>query len=131
MVLVLVVACTVGASCRKQAPPPQSSGIAPTAQRLVELLAKGDFTAAVADFDATMQQALPAPKLGETWRSVGAQFGAFKRQAGVRTATEQGFEVAYVTCEFERSKADVKVVFDRAGKIGGLWFLPAQPPAGS
>jgi hypothetical protein len=71
-----------------------------------------------------MKQAMPAQKLREAWSSLTGQFGAFKRQAGVRTAKEQGFDVAYVTCEFEKGSASVKVVWDRAGQVGGLWVVP-------
>ena len=31
-----------------------------------------------------------------------------------------------LTCEFENGSADLKVVFNRAGQISGLWNVPPQ-----
>jgi len=104
----------------------RSDDIAELGRGFVELLSKGDSATAVQSFDATMKQAMPAEKLAQAWTDLTGQLGAFKEQAGVRTATEQGFEVAYVRCEFERGAADVKVVFDGAKRVSGLWFLPAR-----
>lgn len=118
--------CTVLCSCGQRRQVVQSPDVAELAGQFVELMAKGDFSTAVRNFDGAMKQAMSAEKLGEAWRSLTTQVGAFQRQAGVRTAKEQGYDVAYVTCEFENGSVAVKVVFDRAKQISGLWFVPPQ-----
>lgn len=126
--LCVTVGAIVLASCAKQEARPATSGAGstPAAKEFVELLATGDFTGATKGFDARMKQGMPPQKLEEAWHSLLAQAGAFKQQVGVRTTKEQGFDCAYVTCEFERDTVDVKVVFDRGGKISGLWFVPPK-----
>lgn len=104
----------------------QSDDIAKLGGEFVELLSKGDSATAVQSFDATMKQAMPAEKLTQAWTGLTGRLGAFKKQAGVRTATEQGFDVAYVRCEFGKGSVEVKVVFDSAKQVSGLWFLPAR-----
>jgi len=98
-----------------------------SAKRFVELLAKNDFATAVKDFDETMTRVMPPEKLQEVWASLLAKTGPLKKQVSVRTAKVPKFEIVLVTCEFEKATLDVKVVFDAAGKITGLWFAPVQP----
>ena len=120
--LVVCAACLV--SCGRQSEVPEAADVTALAQEFVEQLSDRDFPAAAGSFDNTMAQAMPPDKLEEAWGSLAANMGAFKRQVGVRTAREQGFDVAYVTCEFERGRMDVKLVFDRSRNISGLWFVP-------
>jgi len=96
------------------------------AEGLVDSMAKGDFASATKNFDATMKAALPAEKLGQSWAQVTAQIGAFKSRTGSREAQEAGFQTVHVTCQFEKASWDIKVVFDKDGKIGGLHGSPTQ-----
>ena len=45
----------------------------------------------------------------------------------MHTDRTQGYDVVFVTCQFEQTLLDVKVVFDASGQIAGLFFLPALP----
>jgi dienelactone hydrolase len=98
-------------------------------EQFVDLLAKGDFAAAAARYDKAMQAALPEPKLQETWRTLEAQAGRFKKRLHTRTLKVGGYDVALVTCEFEHGKLDVKVVLNSQGQVSGLFFLPATNEA--
>lgn len=98
-------------------------------KQFVELLAKEDFAGAVARFDATMKTALPEPKLRETWQAVQAQAGPFQKQLGARATKVTGYDVVLVTCQFERTALDMKVVFDAKGQVAGLFFVPSHAAA--
>lgn len=95
-------------------------------RQFVERLAKGDYAAAAGQFDDTMRTNLPESKLHELWRTLEMQAGLFQEQLGVRKMTSAGFDVALVTCKFEQTDLDIKVVFDANGRITGLFFLPSQ-----
>jgi hypothetical protein len=123
-VLLLLFACVALSSCAHRALAPQPAAVEKQARQFVDLLAKGDFATAVASFDPTMKQRLPADKLAGSWKDLIAKAGAFRKQDGVRTAKEQGYDVAYLACEFERATLDVKVVFDQQGQVTGLWMVP-------
>jgi hypothetical protein len=126
VVALVAVVCVLVPSCagRKSAAPAPVA-IEQPAQQFVELLAKADFQTATQRFDDTMRQALPADKLQQAWDSLVQQFGAFERIASARTAQEQGYDVAYVRCEFANGAVEAKVVFDQNQRISGLWFNPA------
>ena len=97
------------------------------AQEFVSLLAKGDYASAEEKLDDTMKSAAPASKLEELWSSLQDQAGVYQQQTGVHTDHTQGYDIVFVTCQFEQTLLDVKVVYDAAGQIAGLFFLPALP----
>lgn len=102
-----------------------SASITSSGEQFVDLLAKGDFTAAVAHFDKTMHTALPEPKLREAWNSVEAQAGHFKRRTHTRLQKLAGYDITLITCQFEKANLDTKVVFNSQREIAGLFFLPS------
>ena len=133
MIIVISMCCViVGAgSGLGLASRAQAQGVNPqaVAQALVDNLLKGDFVAATADFDATMQSALPADALQQGWESVMQQVGAFQEQTGVHTQEAQGYTVVVTTLQFAQAALNIQVSVDAQGKIGGLYTRLADPPA--
>ena len=93
-------------------------------REFVEALVRGDYTAAVAKFDATMKGVMPEAKLAEAWGSLLQQVGSFQRISSVSQKKEQGYDVAYVLCAFEKTAVNVKVVYNDKMEVSGLWFVP-------
>ncbi|MBA7520899.1 hypothetical protein ES705_12999 [subsurface metagenome] len=113
-------------SCGEKEVVPKTGDLTTQAKGFVELFAKEDYSNAVKSFDNTMKGVMTQDKLKEAWQGLLVQAGSFKKQIGVRQTKEQGFDVVYVTCEFEKAKLDIKVVFNSAKEISGLWFVPSQ-----
>lgn len=113
-------------SCGEKESVPKAGDFTSQAKGFVELFAKEDYSNAVKNFDNTMKGVMTPDKLKEAWQGLLVQAGSFKRQVGVRQTKEQGFDIVYVTCEFEKSRLDIKVVFNSAKEISGLWFVPSQ-----
>lgn len=95
-----------------------------------------DYAAVVAQFDATMKSVFPLDKVKEARESLEPQMGAFRRQVGIRgEQVEQNkvvYDIVYVTWEFEKQTIDLRIVYDQAGQVAGLFFQPAQTtPAAS
>ncbi len=109
-------------------PPAAGESLEARAQAFVEQLAAAEFEAAVAQFDSAMTDALPADKLREVWVSLNTQVGRYQGQAGTRAETQSPYEIIYVVCEFGDTYLDAKVVYNRAGQIAGLFFVPSQGP---
>lgn len=108
-----------------------SDDIASAGAQFIDLLAKGDFAGATARFDNTMKTALPEAKLRDTWQNLQQQAGLFKERVHARVEAQAFFQVALVTCKFERAELDAKVVFDGKRQVSGLWFVPSQAPTRS
>ena len=98
------------------------------AETFMDQLQAGQFTNAVARFDKTMTAALPADKLAATWKAVSRQLGDFTKRHGTRIESLGVYRIVFVPCEFARDWLDAKVVFNPAGEIAGLFFLPARKP---
>jgi dienelactone hydrolase len=99
------------------------------ARAFLDALSRKDFEAAARDFDATMMKLSGPDKLAEFWRQVPERMGAFKRQTAARRDRLGEYEVALVTCEFEKVTLDARVVFDKEKRIAGFQFVPSLPPA--
>ncbi len=97
------------------------------ARAFVQQLAEGKFAEATEGFDATMKSVMPAAALEGAWKGVTAKVGAFQAQEAVREQKLGEYRIVFVTCRFERTVLDTKVVFNPQGEIGGLWFVPSQP----
>ncbi|NCD20939.1 MAG: DUF3887 domain-containing protein, partial [Actinobacteria bacterium] len=65
-------------------------------------LVAGDFAAAVANFDDTMADALPAADLAATWQQVTDQFGEYQAEITRRQEVVDVYEAVIVTAQFEQ-----------------------------
>lgn len=105
------------------------------ARSVVQALADRNFAAVVERFDPTMRHALSPARLSESWDALVGQVGAFDAQGEAVSDRVQDFDRVTVASTFARGSIDVRVVFNQAGQISGLWFTPhapapsASPPA--
>lgn len=137
LVLILILAVAAATMCLAGCGGSggQSDELTKKAQALVESISEGDFTTPVAGFDATMASVMPPEKLEEAWKALIAKAGAFNGMGATRKEKADKYDIVYVTCNFEQGPIDVKVVFDSAGKVAGLFFVPSasttkwEPPA--
>ena len=119
----LVFSVFLCAQEKKAIEAPELEGLA---KEFVELLAAEDFIEAAKRFDDKMKVALPVEKLQKTWDGLISQTGSFQKQLSVRVEEVKGNKYAVVTCRFEKSTIDIRVVFNMAKKVSGLWFAPGK-----
>ncbi len=99
------------------------------ARHFVSALGKGDFESAVRDFDGTMLELSGPPKLAEFWERLPLSVGAFRSQGPARRDKLGSYDIVLVTCEFEKTLLDFRVVFDKEARITGFQLVPSLPPA--
>jgi len=99
------------------------------ARAMIDAVNREDYPAAARDFDGTMTKLFGPEKIALLWKQLSNQVGAFKRRTADRTDAQGEYRFVFVTCEFEKATLDARVVFDKAGKIAGLQFVPSLPPA--
>ena len=97
-----------------------------SALEFVEQLLKEDYSMVVKNFDSTMNAALPADKLRDIMKSLKTQVGSAQQQIGVRTEKSKQYDVVLVTYRFERMILDIKIVYNSARQVAGLFFAPSQ-----
>ena len=91
-------------------------------RKLVAHMAAGEHGMVVCHFDETMARAMDEEKLKKFWDSMATQMGPFKQIPKTRTAREEGFQIVYVTLEFEKASSEMKFVFNDKTQICGLWI---------
>lgn len=94
------------------------------ARDFVLLLSKEEYSKSVELFDTNLRKAAPPATLKAIWSSQLAKTGAYKDVKGTKIEHLGQYHAVFVTCQFEKKHWDVKVVFDKAGKIAGFFFVP-------
>lgn len=111
--------------------PTASTSLLQTAQQLVDLWAKGDYTAMSARFDAAMKAAAPESRLKLMWERLVLQLGTFTERGASRSGQVQAYSAVYVTCQFEKGPIDILVLFNSDGSVAGLQYAQTQNAAGT
>ena len=104
---------------------------APHAQAVLASLTAKEFATVEAQFNDKMKAALPAGALEISWTRLIAQAGSLKQCGVTRVQPIGDLQVTVTSCEFEHGMLDGQVVFDRDGKLAGLFFRPpsaTSPP---
>jgi dienelactone hydrolase len=96
------------------------------AHRMVTAAARGDDAGVVADFDDRMKAALPPERVGALWNQLLAGAGPFEGFEGTRFESKGDYRIAFVSLRCARAHMDLKVVFDGAGRVAGLFLKPAR-----
>jgi hypothetical protein len=99
--------------------------IAQMGEAFVDHLAKGEFSLAASRFDETMKRVMPEASLAKSWNDLALMAGAYHKRIETSVHTEQGYQIVLVTCEFERTRLNVRVVFDANRQVAGLFYQPA------
>ncbi|NOY36178.1 MAG: alpha/beta fold hydrolase [Chlorobi bacterium] len=96
------------------------------AQRFLDNLVKEDYPLAVQPFDSVLTARMPAETLRQVWEALQKQVGRYIGNGKYRTESRPPYFAVYLTCRFERTTLDMKVVFNPEDEIAGLFFMPAK-----
>ena len=95
-----------------------------SAKAITELLRQGEFKEITSKFNSEMKAAMSADRLEASWAHIMIHLGPFKN---IRVAKKDPeFDRVDVRCAFENGPMIIRIAFDPAGKIAGLWMLPAE-----
>jgi len=100
------------------------------AKNLLEQMETGDTTAAVGIFDPTMKAAMSPSQLAAAWKSTESRFGPFQKMVRIRIEKVVGYDVVFITTQFDKATLDIKVVFNDKTEVAGLFFVPATSADG-
>jgi hypothetical protein len=126
---VCAVAASLSLSSPAQEPTAQkadSTDIRQTAATVVKAFQQEDFAKIVSFFDDTMKKSLSEKQLRTTWAQIEFSVGKLQK-ADVDSITEtehEGYKILFIPCTFEKSALKLQLVFNKEGKISGLFFKP-------
>jgi Protein of unknown function (DUF3887) len=91
---------------------------------VLNCMVNGNFAEIAKYFDSTMQQQLPADKLKDVWKTLNQQAGIYIKSTTTKDTTYQVYNIVLTKLIFQNVKLVMKTVFDKNGKITGLFFVP-------
>ena len=94
-------------------------------------LKAANFPALESRFDETLRAALPEAKLRSFWLAALGDGGPLQACAEPRSFLVKEYTLEFMTCKFERKRAELKLTFRSDGRLAGLFLEPeavARPP---
>jgi len=86
----------------------------------VDLLAAGEFVSAYDDLAIELKKTIDIKEMKAFWKNITDRSGPFIRKVRVRQETYPSNYLFVVTCQFEQGPLDLKISFNRSGKINGI-----------
>ena len=96
------------------------------ATQLIMQFSKGDFKSCQRLFTAKMQQVLPPLKLQAVWKELIGQAGSFQGTGKSSTADSGPYHIVFLKSKFKNTTLWEQVVYDKTGKIAGLFYKPSS-----
>ena len=124
LAFVLTIVTGIDSSAVLQADP--WPALVARARDVVERLVSGDVEPLFQNFNDKMKAAIDADGLRRMVPNVAVQAGSFKTQNGVRTDSQGGLRIVFVSCTFERATVDARIAFDSFDRIVGIGFRPPE-----
>lgn len=104
--------------------PPDPVSLEPAALELLDLLKNGQFEQALQRFDPSLVKPETQSQIEQAMLGLSQQVGAFQKITETTALREAGYNVVYITTQFEKGAIDLRIVFNPAGQVVGLNFAP-------
>ena len=128
MVLLLSVSVLkAGAGATGLSGPQAETHWAREGRRFVEWLRDGKFDTAFARMTPRMQSYFRSHSLSSLWARLEKQMGKFQFIRRIRVVPLDSLYRVEVVSRFQKADLAVRIVFNRTGRVTGLWFAPAPP----
>src|SRR6185312_4698726 len=98
------------------------------ATRLLDHMEAGEYEAATADFSPEMKAALGVDKLAAVQSQMAAA-GAEESREAAQVSQQSGMTVIVIRSHRKAASIDATIAIDGNGKVAGLHYAPAPPPA--
>ncbi|MGK2869481.1 MAG: DUF3887 domain-containing protein [Mycobacterium sp.] len=129
--LVALVATAAGMSALSMAVPPTASAEVPPDQVALSTLdeiVRGDFPAATAEFNPTMQRMLPNQALQQSWDLYQQVFGAYQSHGLPENIAQGDVTVVTVPLQMARRPGQFRLSVQPDGTVTSLTFLREGVP---
>jgi hypothetical protein len=111
---------------------PAAGQFGPAAVQVLDKIVAGDYNGARANFDAVMNEQLPAERLGQAWGAYQQLFGGFRSHGTPEVLSRGQLSVVNVPLQMAKGPGQFRLTFDGDGRIAGLFFLrPGVPVPGA
>lgn len=90
---------------------------------------RGSYDSCRSYFDASVLDKINPQMIQSMWEKIPNYVGEFKSYENVRSEKQDTLEIVLMTCAFEKTKLDLKLVYNTPKKIVGIFFQPVKSKA--
>lgn len=77
-------------------------------------------------FDQSVSDKINADLIQQIWERIPNYVGDFKSYDNIRSEKDDTLEIVLITCAYEKTKLDLKLVYNNPKKIVGIFFVPPK-----
>lgn len=98
-------------------------------EEFLNKMIRGQFDSCQVYFDQSVRDKINANMMRSMWERVPSFVGEFKSYGNIRTEKSDSLDIVLMMCTFEKTKLDLKLSFNSAQKIVGIFFVPPKSNA--
>lgn len=106
-----------------------SQSVNQISETFLNKMLRGQFDSCRLFFDSSVIDKINPEMIQEIWEKIPNYVGEFKSYQNVRSEIMDSLELVLITCAFEKTKLDLKLVYNKPKKIVGIFFLPVKSNA--
>jgi dienelactone hydrolase len=88
----------------------------------IKQLEHHQYDSCYAMFDTVMASKFSADMLEQMWESLPKYMGEYKSYSTVTSEKKDSMDIVFVRCEFEKTKMDLQIAYNKSKKIAGMFF---------
>jgi dienelactone hydrolase len=92
-------------------------------------LERNSFDSCYAMLDTVITNKIGVDVISRGWESLPRYVGEYKSHTPPRTEKKDSLDMVIITCNFEKTKMDLRLVFDDQKRIIGIFFTPPKSTA--
>ncbi len=93
---------------------------------LINKLQRGQYDSCQVMFDTSVSNQINSEMLKNIWESIPKYLGEYKSYSEINSEKNDSVETVSVRCVFAKTKMDLKLSYNKAQKIIGIFFVPPK-----
>lgn len=104
----------------------KSQTTAEISETFLNKMLRSQFDSCIVFFDTSVTSKLNPGMMQSMWERIPQFVGEYKSYGDIRTEKLDTLEAVLIRCAFEKTKLDLKLVYNKEKKIVGIFFLPPK-----
>jgi dienelactone hydrolase len=104
----------------------KSQTAAELSESFLKKMIRNQFDSCLVYFDTSVVSEINPSMMEEMWNRLPNYVGEFKSYEDIRTEKQDTLDLVLIRCVFEKTKLDLKLVYNKYKKIVGIFFVPPK-----
>jgi dienelactone hydrolase len=104
----------------------KGQSVAELSETFLKKMIREQFDSCQTYFDTSVSNQLDAGMMRDMWNRIPQYVGEYKSYEDIRTEKIDTLDAVLIRCIFEKTKLDLKLVYNEQKKIVGIFFLPPK-----